>query len=177
MSFEKIINELEKKKEAEYNPVIYSKIKREYKNWKNLSERQQYDIIAAKTWQKMNEGKVILDPSGRRKLKNPPNKKTYDEQMKVLSKYEKPRTTGYAADIDEKVLKSENRVFHNKEVNLATIKDKELTNQVLKQYFENGKKMPTEADLKAKVSSGDLIYVDDYTRSDGTKVSGYYRVH
>lgn len=261
MGFEKIINELEKKKVAEYNPVIYSntkyyqkkygfelnprkghdtwnveadgfkhvfgsalislrennilsfgygryhefknknnpkdeeqmdlennkvgrsianEIKRECKNWKNLSERQQYDIIAAKTWKKMNEGKVILDPSGRTKLKNPPDKNVYKEQIKVLSKYEKNNKnhpTGYAANIDDNVVKLENRVFHNEEINPAKSDDKKVVNQVLKQYFENGNKMPTETELKEQVISGDLIFVDNYTRSDGTKVSGYYRTH
>ena len=32
-----------------------------------------------------------------------------------------------------------------------------------KDYFEN------------KVTNGDMIWVDGYVRSDGTKVSGYYR--
>lgn len=36
-------------------------------------------------------------------------------------------------------------------------------------------KFPTKAELQMKVLKGDLIYVKDYTRSDGVKVRGYYR--
>ena len=32
-----------------------------------------------------------------------------------------------------------------------------------------------KADLDKQVKSGGLIYVDNYERADGTKVSGYYR--
>jgi len=30
-------------------------------------------------------------------------------------------------------------------------------------------------ELDKQVISGDLIYVENYTKADGTKVSGYYR--
>lgn len=30
-------------------------------------------------------------------------------------------------------------------------------------------------EMDKKVTSGDMVYVEDYVRSDGTKVSGYYR--
>ncbi len=30
-------------------------------------------------------------------------------------------------------------------------------------------------DMERRVRFGELIYVENYTRSDGTKVSGYYR--
>lgn len=29
--------------------------------------------------------------------------------------------------------------------------------------------------MNKKIRAGELIYVDNYTRSDGTKVNGYYR--
>jgi len=32
-----------------------------------------------------------------------------------------------------------------------------------------------ENEAKEKVKSGELIYVESYTKQDGTKVSGYYR--
>ena len=35
--------------------------------------------------------------------------------------------------------------------------------------------MPTKETLDQKVHSGELVYVSEYTRGDGTKVSGYYR--
>ena len=35
--------------------------------------------------------------------------------------------------------------------------------------------IPTEKELEKYTAAGDLIYVHPYTRSDGTKVRGYYR--
>ena len=40
--------------------------------------------------------------------------------------------------------------------------------------FTTGKVI-REKEAKEKVQSGELIYVSSYTRSDGTKVSGYFR--
>lgn len=37
--------------------------------------------------------------------------------------------------------------------------------------------MPTKAELDKRVRIGELIYVNEYVRSDGTKVSGYYRAY
>lgn len=34
---------------------------------------------------------------------------------------------------------------------------------------------PSEYEIKQGVASGAYIYVDEYTRDDGTKVRGYYR--
>ena len=35
--------------------------------------------------------------------------------------------------------------------------------------------LPTKDELDKRVRSGELVYVDSYTRGDGTTVSGYYR--
>ena len=37
--------------------------------------------------------------------------------------------------------------------------------------------MPTKKEVDKRVRIGELIYVKDYTREDGTKVSGYYRAY
>ena len=37
--------------------------------------------------------------------------------------------------------------------------------------------IPTKADVDKRTRIGELIYVEEYTRSDGTKVSGYYRAY
>lgn len=155
-------------------------IKSECKNWNKLSQRELNDLIAAKVWQKMNEGKVILTPSGRTKLLNPPSPSVYKEQMKVISKYKdskKSSPTGFATNIDESLLNLENRVFYDKEINPNETNDKEVLDKVIGQYFDNGKRIPSKEELNQQVASGDLIYVQDYSRSDGTKVSGYYRTH
>ena len=39
------------------------------------------------------------------------------------------------------------------------------------------KPMPTKKELDKRTRIGELIYVEEYTRSDGTKVSGYYRAY
>lgn len=39
------------------------------------------------------------------------------------------------------------------------------------------KPMPSKEELDKRTRIGELIYVEDYTRSDGTKVSGYYRAY
>ena len=38
-------------------------------------------------------------------------------------------------------------------------------------------RFPTKEELDKRTWIGELIYVEDYTRSDGTKVSGYYRAY
>ena len=40
---------------------------------------------------------------------------------------------------------------------------------------QHQKGLPSKKELDARVAIGDLIYVKDYTRSDGRKVNGYYR--
>lgn len=50
-----------------------------------------------------------------------------------------------------------------------------MLRQYSRQFVENDWKMPERSELDKKVLSGELIYVGNYTRSDGTKVSGYYR--
>lgn len=37
--------------------------------------------------------------------------------------------------------------------------------------------MPAKKELDKRTRIGELIYVKEYTRSDGTKVSGYYRAY
>lgn len=47
-------------------------------------------------------------------------------------------------------------------------------------YIDNivdRKPMPTKKDLDKRTRIGELIYVEEYTRSDGTMVSGYYRAY
>ena len=44
------------------------------------------------------------------------------------------------------------------------------------QIYDN-KELPAKEELDKKISSGELVHVDNYTRSDGTKVSGYYRAY
>lgn len=47
--------------------------------------------------------------------------------------------------------------------------------QYMDYIVDNNWEVPSVKNLDKKVQSGELIYVDNYTRSDGTKVNGYYR--
>lgn len=77
---------------------------------------------------------------------------------------------------DENIFELKNRVLYNNELS-KNEKDEKLINTYIKQFLENNKKMPTKEDLDKKVFIGNLIYVDSYTRRDGTVVSGYYRAY
>lgn len=76
-------------------------------------------------------------------------------------------------DYKDDIFDIDNRVLYTNEINPDKA-DKELIDAYIKQYTHS-KKMPTKEELDKRVYIGNLIYVEDYTRSDGTKVSGYYR--
>ena len=132
------------------------------------------DIIAEKVWQKMREGKIILDPSGRRTLKN--NGKVTGHASDMTDE-ERERIEQYARE--NELFSPENRVFFDGEMNPVQVPadspDNNYVEEFIKQYFDNNKNLPQEDDLKQRVQSGELIYVHNYERQDGTKVSGYYR--
>lgn len=75
----------------------------------------------------------------------------------------------------EKILKTKNRVLHQGEINLNDLKKGTPLFDLYIQNIISNKPMPTKAELDKRVRIGELIYVNDYVRSDGTKVSGYYR--
>ncbi len=66
------------------------------------------------------------------------------------------------------------RVFTNEEIAKMTSDEFLRLENFINQQLAAGKVMP-EAQAQQQVRSGDLIYVNSYTRSDGTEVSGYYR--
>lgn len=74
-------------------------------------------------------------------------------------------------------LTGNNRIYTREEVGAMTPEEfakheKEIDAQI---EFMNGT-MPTNDDLQKEVmTSGGVIYVNSYTRSDGTEVKGYYR--
>jgi len=96
---------------------IAREIKWEYgSRWNKLNDREKDEIIAEKVFARMKKGHIILDPSGRTKLKNhrenwdKHGNTTYEKNIPVI--HSTPRqswdrygnVTGYAADItdDEK---------------------------------------------------------------------------
>ena len=76
-------------------------------------------------------------------------------------------------DIDFKDIDT-NRVFTNEEIGQMSPDEYSRLENFINQQIAEGKIMP-EAQAKQQVQAGNLIYVNSYTRSDGTKVKGYYR--
>lgn len=75
---------------------------------------------------------------------------------------------------EDDIFSYKNRVYYKGETFPIEEFDDEDANIFWDQALEpNG--LPTKEELDARTKSGELIYVDAYTRSDGTKVSGYYR--
>ena len=75
-----------------------------------------------------------------------------------------------------KIFDLKNRVFHKNELSMKDLDNPVIQDEFLDQILDNGE-LPTKDELDKRVASESLIYVEDYTRSDGTKVSGYYRAY
>lgn len=115
---------------------------------KYYSKEFVYDMAAKKILKLMKKGELIVTPEDRRLYKN--------------MRFER--------------LRAEDRIFYKGELKGYNGDDKEkLTEYYLMQGIENRGNFQSKSSLNAKVISGELIYVDNYTRADGTKVSGYYR--
>ena len=126
-------------------------IKREYGGGIHLADPEFLECVTMeKVKDKIIRGEVITDPK---------------KDKRKYSNMEKER------------LKDEYRVFYEDEYWKDMDADERLR---FKEHYANYKtriqgKFPSKAELQAKTLIGDLIYVNNYTRSDGTKVNGYYR--
>ncbi len=78
-----------------------------------------------------------------------------------------------AMNIDFKDIDT-NRVFTNEEIGQMPQDEYSRLENFINQQVVEGKVMP-ESQAKQQVQAGNLIYVNPYTRSDGTEVKGYYR--
>ena len=75
----------------------------------------------------------------------------------------------------DEVFNTKNRVLYKGEINPKDLEENsELKDLYMDQWLDN-KPMPTKKEVDKRTRIGELIYVEDYTRSDGVKVSGYYR--
>lgn len=103
------------------------------------------DEAAKKIVDKMNAGELILSPDDLRMFEN----------------------------MELERLKPEDRIYFKGEF------DKPISDDVIERYLEqaidNDWLLPDRAALDDRVKSGELIYVDEYKKSDGTTISGYYR--
>ncbi|MBR1907430.1 hypothetical protein IJ818_00660 [bacterium] len=76
-------------------------------------------------------------------------------------------------DIDFKDIDTD-RIFTNEEIGQMSNDEFERLENFINQQVATGRVMP-EAQAKQQVQAGNLIWVNSYTRDDGTEVSGYYR--
>ena len=107
------------------------------------------DIASQKIWEKMQQGELITNPfTDRRRFEN--------MELERLTEDDRIYSDGEFRNFDEKV----KALYHEKYMNYV---------------IDNHWEIPSVENLDKRVQSGELIYVEDYTRSNGTKVSGYYR--
>ena len=116
---------------------------------KELTPREIEDIVAEKVYKHMKNGDLITNPFT--------DKRRYNEKT-----------------FKDRIYDSKNRVFHENEVSIKDLDNPILRNAFLDQALEY-EPMPTKEALDKRVQTGELVYVSEYTREDGTKVSGYYR--
>ena len=137
-----------------WNNMVGREIGREIKsiiNGKNYSQIEIEDMIAQKIMQKMNNGELIVNP--------------FVDNRKFIPQ-----------DFIDKIFCIKNRIFHKNEISMKDLNDPMIKDLFLDQAFEiNG--LPTKEELDKRVKAGELVYVNEYNRTDGTKVNGYYRAY
>ena len=150
------------------------------------------DIIAEKVVKRMREGKLILSPSDSRKYENYKNYDHYSEKVTgqaanfdinqlakmlgiQLPEIQSKRDSGLFGYTNP--LTGSNHIYTREEVGQMssdefTKHEKEIDAQT--RAFNGA--MPTNGDLQREaMTGGGVVYVNSYTRSDGTRVKGYYR--
>lgn len=182
---------------------IANEIRREYLNFNKLSEQQQKDIIAGKVVQRMKKGKLITGLEDPREFQEQKLQLPFTPTRGVGGVDNNGKPLGFAADIDinqlanmlgiqlpevqskqdsglfgyTNPLTGSNHIYTREEVGSMTSDEfakheKEIDAQT--KYF-NGS-MPTNGDLQREaLTNGGVVYVNSYTRSNGTEVKGYYR--
>ncbi len=128
---------------------VVQDMKRDYGDmWKYMSEEMKKDLAAEKIVQLMCEGELITHPSDPRRFWN----------------------------MDLERIREKDKVFYKGEYDALDEKSQEtFLKQYSRQLVDNDWKIQDKSELDKQVKSGNLIYVEDYTKADGTKVHGYYR--
>lgn len=138
-------------------------------------------------------GKVYVIPNDDNVTELYPEDSTGKVDPKDVKKYHSPNNSGDLSkaieytpparvlngaaiyeDFDDNIFDSRNRVYYNGELKTVDDLDGEDIDNFWDQALEKGG-LPSKEELDARTKSGELIYVESYTRADGTEVSGYYR--
>ncbi len=82
----------------------------------------------------------------------------------------------YNYDLDE-IFDTKNRVLYRGEINPDNLEEGTPLYDLYIDNMIDRNQMPTKKEVDKRTRIGELIYVEEYTRSDGTKVSGYYRTY
>ena len=116
---------------------------------------------------------------------------TAEEKQDIINKYKNTESFKYFSDEDiwnryvdfeeNKFFDPENRVFYQNEYNPMLAPEGSNDNLGIREYLrqasESKFRLPSKEDLDARVRTGELVYVHDYVRANGVKVSGYYRAY
>lgn len=106
--------------------------------------------------------------------------KYYNDQTGFYSEvYKKGDTVIFSirgTEIKSGIKEAKKDIKNDKELDFNQEIDNDTMQSYIKQYLEKPE-MPTKTELNKRVHIGNLIYIEEYTRSDGTKVSGYYRAY
>lgn len=184
---------------------IYNEIRREYPDFAKLSEQQRKDIIAQKVVQRMRAGKLITGLDDRRKYKELKLNLPYTPVRGIGGVQNNGSPLGFAADIDinrlarqlgsqsfnteipqqnksgfwgyTNPLTNNNRIFTREEVGAMSNEEfAKNEKEIMAQVKAMNGIMPANSDLQREAAAGGgVVYVNSYTRSDGTKVKSYYR--
>ena len=131
------------------------------------NDRYVKNLAAELVMQKMREGKLITTPNDPRKFVAHPLINDTLNRLKDFSDTIIPNNT-IAPLNDGKTF------FTAKAIDNMTNKEFLNVQDIIDTQIKN-KFAPSEYEAKQGVASGAYIYVDEYTRDDGTKVKGYYR--
>ena len=107
-------------------------------------------------------------------LGNLKDRKVYTNEMREQCEKETPSVLCGESSYSSFQYYDRNRILTNEEIGEMSPKEYNENENFIRQLLEFGNIMP-EAAAKEKVRLGELIWVNGYTRDDGTEVKGYYR--
>ena len=161
-----------------WNNAVGREIGLEVKNeikGKNYSQQQIDDLIARKTYERLQAGELITDINDKRDYKRDyKNRKNLNSVTNPVTRLDGrvelnvPKSSQYSYNIPD------NKVYTFEEIGKMKPEEFRLQQERILSDFVN-RKMLHDYEAAEKVQSGELIYVQPYERADGTKVEGYYR--